>query len=133
MLDDKMVRLRLRREQQNQPIWAFVGKVLAFTGDWLEVRGKGILVFKRDTYPPERRTLKSTGMVHEPWGEDSFKAGQIDEEARTMVFPREIIANIRLLPDDFDLEAIALRLNGRRIDMVVSGGPDSALGEVTED
>ena len=129
MLEGKIVRLRFRKDQPTQPIWVFIGKVIDFTNDWL----KGILVFQRDTYPTERRTLRGNAMVTQQWSEDEIKVGNIDEEKCTLVFPRDAIANIRLLPDDFDLDNIQLRLEGRRIEVVVNNGPNAAVGELSGD
>jgi hypothetical protein len=104
MIEGKIVRVRFKKDQPSQPLWVFVGKVVTFSDDWLSVIGKGILVFHRDTYPPERRTLKGDTMIAEQWSEREMKAGNIDEENRTLLFPRNVISNIRILPDEFDLD-----------------------------
>ena len=72
-------------------------------------------------------------MTEESWTESEVKAGSIDEERRILVFPREAIANIRILPDDFDMEHIRLQIKGHRIDIAVKGGPSTAVGEMFED
>ena len=133
MLENKMVRLRFRKDLPSQPIWVFIGKVVHFSQSWVGVEGKGILVYRRDTYASERRTLKGNTMVEEPWTEISFKLGAIDEEVRTMVFPRDAIANIRVLPDGFNLDSIRLRMKGRRIDVVVDNGPSTSIGEMMDE
>ena len=88
---------------------------MRFSDDWVAVDGKGILLFKRDTIPTERRTLKaSSAMIEEPLTQGEVRAGTIDEERRTLMFPREVIANIRVLPDDFNLDDIRIEVKGRR-------------------
>lgn len=57
----------------------------------------------------------------------------IDEEVRTLVFPRESIFSIRILPDDFDLENIQIVVHNRRLDLVVDGGPDFSIDTWLED
>lgn len=134
MLQHKMVRIRFRKDSPTQPIWAFVGKVIRFSSHWLAVDGKGIMIFRRDTTPPEHRTLKvSSSIVTEPLHEGEWKAGEVDQERRIMIFPREVISNIRVLPDDFDLNDIRIVVQGKRIDLAVTGGPSTSLCEISED
>ena len=127
MLDGKMVRIRFRKDQPEQPLWVFVGKILHFSADWFSVLGKGVLIFRRETLPEERRTFKGQHMVSEPARKGGMVPVQVDEEARTLVFPREVVANIRLLPDDFDLDSIEVKQEGHNIELVVNGAPDSSL------
>ena len=58
---------------------------------------------------------------------------EVDEEVRTLFFPRDNILSVRVLPDDLNLDDIQVRFVGKRIDLVVPGAEDSALDELYDD
>ncbi len=107
MIKGKIVKIRFRRYYADQRLWVFVGRVLDFTGDWLTVEGKGIIVVKGD--------------VHSPIA---------DEQTRTIMIPRDNIAHIRILPDDFDLDHLQFEVKGVRHFIKVQGAPDTSIGEL---
>ena len=110
MLKGRKVRIRLKRHFVEQKLWVFIGEVLEFTENWVMVNGKGILFLKGDVEPFD-----------------------IDEQPRVLVIPRENVAHIRVLPDDFDISDIRVEYLGRRVCVVVEGAPHTSIGERAED
>jgi hypothetical protein len=55
---------------------------------------------------------------------------EIDEQIRTLLIPRDNIAHIRILPDDFDIENIEIEERGIRYFIRVKGGPHTSIGEI---
>jgi len=112
MIKGKMVKARFKRYFSGQCLWVFVGKVLEYSENWVQIEGKG-LVFNL--------------------GQVSLKSPiEIDNEIRILIIPRENIAHIRVLPDNFDLTSIETERKGFRYYISVKDGPDASLGEVGE-
>ncbi|MCM8757342.1 MAG: hypothetical protein NC823_02550 [Candidatus Omnitrophica bacterium] len=107
MLKGKMVKIRFRRYYAEQRLWVFIGKVLDFTGDWITVEGKGIIVVKGD--------------VHSPIA---------DEKPRILMIPRDNIAHVRVLPDNFDINRLEFYTRGVRHFIRVPGAPETSIGEI---
>ena len=101
-----MVRICTKRLFHEQRPWVFVGRVEDMTEHWVCIRGKGIVIVRGKTEPVE-----------------------IDEELRPLALPRDNIANIRLLPDDFDLDNIKTYFDGNRAAMWVDNAPDTWISE----
>jgi hypothetical protein len=109
MIVGKMVRVRLRRDFFEQRLWVFVGKALEFTENWIMIEGKGLTVWKRAQLEVE-----------------------VENEPRIVVIPRDNVAIIRVLPDDFDMKNIRTVNKGHKLCLVVDGGPDATIAEVGE-
>lgn len=109
MLEGKIVRVRLRRNVAEQRVWVYVGEVTAFTENWVMIKGKSLSVLKRAQVEVE-----------------------IEEEPRGIVIPRDNIAVIRLLPDDFDMENIQWVRLGHKVCLLVHGTPDATIADITE-
>ena len=106
MLKGKKVRIRLKRYFAEQKQSVFVGTVLNSTENWITINGKGIVFLKGRTHPLD-----------------------IDKESRVLMIPRESIANVRLLPDNFNMTKIVTERQGLRIFIKVKDAPDAAIGE----
>ena len=104
-----IVKIRFKRYFSSQKLWIFVGKVVGLTENWVEVDGKGILF--------------TTGQL------DPL---DIDKELRVLAVPRENIAHIRVLPNNFNLEKIETYKTKFRWYIKVDGGADASLGEMGE-
>jgi len=109
MIVGKMVRLRLRRDFFEQRLWVFVGKVLGFTESWIMIEGKGLTVLQRGQLDVD-----------------------VENELRTVLIPRDNVAIIRVLPDDFDMTCIRTINKGHKLCLVVDGGPDATIAEMGE-
>jgi len=109
MIVGKMVRVRLRRDFFEQRLWVFVGKVIKFTEGWVTIEGKGLTVLKRAQLEVD-----------------------VEDEPRVVVIPRDNIAIIRVLPDDFDMMNIRTVNKGHKLCLVVDGGPDATIVEMGE-
>ncbi len=109
MIVGKIVRVRLRRDFFEQRLWVFVGRVTGFTENWVVIEGKGLTVLKRAQLDVE-----------------------VENELRTVVIPRDNIAIIRVLPDDFDMDHIRTVNKGHKLCLVVDGGPDATIAEMGE-
>jgi len=108
----KVVKIRFKRYFSGQFLWIFIGKVLEFSDNWLKVEGKGIVF------------AAGQAMLKTPI--------EVDSETRTLVVPRENIAHVRLLPDNFDLTDMKTERRGLRYYIIVNDGPDASLGEIGE-
>jgi len=106
MIAGKMVKIRFKRYFAEQRQWIFLGKVLKFTDNWVTVEGKGIVIFKGRPNPVD-----------------------VDRDRRVLLIPREHIAHIRMLPDDFDVGKINTKISKFRMYVKVEGGPDTSIGE----
>ncbi len=106
MLKGKFVKIRFRRYFADQKLWVFIGKVRELTECWIAVEGKGLVVFKGRPDPVD-----------------------IDKEPRVLVIPRDNIAHIRVLPDDFDMTNIRIKSKQLRTYVVVDNGPDTSISE----
>ena len=106
MLKGKVVKIRFKRNFADQKLWVFIGKVLEFSNYWISVEGRGLVIFKGRQQPVD-----------------------IDDEPRLLVIPRETIAHIRVLPDDFDYRNIQTKSKGFRLYVDIPGGPDTSISE----
>jgi hypothetical protein len=101
-----MIRIRLKRYFAEQKLWVFIGKVLELSENWVTIEGKGIVLFKGRPQPAE-----------------------VDRETRLLIGPRDNIAQIRILPDDFDLSDIKVEMEGLKVLVKVDGAPNTCIGE----
>ena len=113
MLKGKMVRIRTRRSFPEQKLWVFLGKVIAMSENWIGIEGKGLIVMR--------------GYLR---GQSS--PVEMDKEVRPLFIPRDNIANIRILPDEFDLDGIEFCSEGAKLGIRVQGAPDTWIGEIGE-
>jgi len=104
-----IVKIRTKRYFDRQPLWIIVGKVLDFSENWVKIDGKGIGFFHAKADPVD-----------------------IDKETRVLLLPRENIAHIRILPDDYDITDIKVERVGFRYYLKIKGADDASLGEVAE-
>lgn len=81
--------------------------MLEFKENWIKVEGKGIIVVYGQVNPVD-----------------------IDDEPRVMLIPRDNIALIRLLPDDFDVNKIEIERKNNRYFIKVKNAPSASLGEL---
>ena len=100
------VKVRFKRYFPEQKLWVFVGQVHQVTEHWIEVEGKSIVFDTGKTNPID-----------------------IDEEPRTLVCPRENIAHVRILPEDYDIQKIETYRKNARWYFKVEGGADACLAE----
>ncbi|MCM8818439.1 MAG: hypothetical protein NC915_03050 [Candidatus Omnitrophica bacterium] len=107
MIEGKIVKIRFKKFFLEQKLWVFIGKVLKFTENWIMVDGKGIVVIKGKLTPVD-----------------------IDKEKRIILIPRDSIAHIRVLPDNFDLEKIEVIEKDLRLFVKVKDGPDTSISEI---
>lgn len=133
MLKGKMVRIRFRKEYPEQPSWVFFGKVLQFSENWIGVDGKGLLIFKRQAVTPVTTSVKNLKIIKEEAIVSQAPPVELDAESRYLLLRAEHITNIRMLPDDFNLDSLQIKVSGRRISVVVHGGPDTSIDEIMED
>lgn len=106
MIKGKMVRVRLRRDFFEQRLWVFVGQVVEFTESWVMIEGKGLTVLQRTQLDVD-----------------------VEPELRVVLIPRDNIAVIRVLPDDFDMDNIRTVMKGHKLCLVVDDGPDATIAE----
>lgn len=109
MIKGKIVRVRLRRDFFEQRLWVFVGRVVDFSEHWVMIEGKGLTVLRRALLDVD-----------------------IEPEVRTVLIPRDNIAIIRVLPDDFDMHNIRTVNKGHKLCLVVDNGPDATIAELGE-
>ncbi|MCM8830025.1 MAG: hypothetical protein NC824_03400 [Candidatus Omnitrophica bacterium] len=107
MIEGKIVKVRFKKYFSEQKGWVFIGKVLKFTENWIMLDGKGIIVIKGSVHPAD-----------------------VDAEKRVLLIPRENIAHIRILPDNFDIDNIKIETRGTRIFAAVKDGPDTSISEI---
>ena len=105
-LRGKMVKIRYRRYFQEQKTWVFLGRILSYDRGCFVVEGKGVIIHLAAV----ERVL-------------------IDEEPRVLIIPRDNIAHIRVLPDEFDIGKIEVVEKGMRLFARVPGAPDTSIGE----
>lgn len=108
MIKDRIVRLKLRKGAQPHP-WSFVGRVTAFNDNWIVMEARGIMLSRAQQ-----------------------QGADIDAKPSAMMFPRESIESIRVLPDNFDLANIKLTTEGQKLMLVVDGAANAFLGELGE-
>ena len=107
MIVGKIVKVRFKKYFEEQRLWILIGKVLQFSEHWIMMEGRGIIVSKGKISPVD-----------------------IDEASRILLIPRENIAHIRVLPDDFDVSKLEVESTGVRYFLKVKGGPHSSIGEL---
>lgn len=54
---------------------------------------------------------------------------EIEDELRVVVIPRDNIAIIRVLPNNFDITNIRTVTKGHKLCLVVDGAPDATIAE----
>ncbi len=109
MIKDRMVRVKVKKYFKEQRPMCYVGKVTAFSENWVVLDAKGIMLSR----------LQTNGV-------------QIDTKSNAVMIPRESIDNIRVLPDNYDLNKIQVTTEGQQLRLVVDGPRDVFLGELGE-
>jgi len=109
MIKDRFVRIKMVKRHPNQRPMSYVGKVTAFSENWVVVDGKGIMLSR-----------------HDPLGV------QIDKVSSAMMIPRESIESIRVLPDNFNMAKLNVTTNGQQLVLLVDGQRDAFIGELGE-
>lgn len=129
MLQGKMVRIRMRRNFQQQRLWVYVGRVEQADANLLLLNCKSLLIQAQEDIREHR-----AGTTMNVRGEMSGRSLPIyiDKEVRPIAVPYDAIANIRILPDDFDLNHIDVKAVEGRYGMTVAGAPDTWIGEMGE-
>jgi len=109
MIKDRMVRIKLKKQFHEQRSFCYVGKVTAFSENWVVADVRGIMMSR--TQP---------------------NGVQIDEHSSAMMFSRESIDSIRVLPDQYDMKDIQISTEGTQLRLAVKGAMDAYLGEMGE-
>ncbi len=109
MIKDRMVRIRLKKHYKEQKPFSYVGKVTAWTENWVAIEGKGIMLSRQS----------STGV-------------QIDEDIRVILIPREAIETIQLLPDSLNINNLRTTTSGQQVVLIIDEKRNSFLGEIGE-
>lgn len=109
MIKDRMVRIRLKKHYKEQKPFSYVGKVTAWTENWVAIEGKGIMLSRQS----------STGV-------------QIDEDIRIILIPREAIETIQLLPDSLNINNLRTTTSGQQVVLIIDEKRNSFLGEIGE-
>ena len=106
-LTGRMVKIRFKKYFPEQRLWTFLGKVIETTENWIQAEGKGVIIYH-----------------------DTAQKAIIDEETRVVIIPRDNIAHIRVLPDNFDLNKLEIVTRGMRDFIKVVNGPDTSISEL---
>ncbi len=101
-----MVLVKLKQYYHGQKPSFFIGKILEASEGWVTIHGKGILF--------------DTG---------KSKPVSTHDEARTIIYPKENIAHIRILPDHFDIALLDVYLDKNNWYLRISDAPDACLAE----
>ncbi len=109
MIKDRFARVKLIKRHPNQRPISYVGKVTAFSENWIVMEAKCIMLNRHE----------QTGV-------------QIDKLPSAMMIPRENIESIRVLPDNFNMERLTVTTNGQQLVLHVDGQRDAFLGELGE-
>jgi len=109
MIKDRIVRIKIKKYFREQRPISYVGKVTAFSENWVVMEARGIMLSRQ----------QSSGV-------------QADEKVGVVMVPRESIDNIRLLPDNFDVNNLQFTTSGQQIVLVIDGKRDIFLGELGE-
>lgn len=82
----------------------------------------------------ESRNLQKTGFLSRirVLYSQRAKPVQIDEQMRSIILPRDNIANIRVLPDGFDMNNITVITEGNTLGINVDDAPTAWIGEFGE-
>jgi hypothetical protein len=106
MEQGNFVTVRFKRHFAEQKLWVFIGQINQLTEHWIEIEGKAIVFNTGQTNPID-----------------------IDKEPRTLVCPRENIAHVRILPNNFDIREIQTYRKNARWYIRVEDAADASLGE----
>jgi len=128
MLTGKMVRVRMRRSFQQQRTWVYIGRVERTDGRLMLINCKSLLIQGHEEMREHR--VGSMNVRGEMSGRTL--PIYIDSDLRLIAVPYDNIANIRVLPDDFDLDHIEVKAVEGRYGMTVPGAPDTWIGEMGE-
>ncbi len=109
MIKDRIVRVKLKKYFKEQKPMCYVGKVTAFSENWVVMDAKGLMLSR----------LQQNGV-------------QIDAKSNPVMIPRESIDSIRVLPDNFDINKMDVTTEGQQLRLVVDGPRDVFLGELGE-
>lgn len=109
MIKDRMVRVKVKKYFKEQRPMCYVGKVTAFSENWVVLDAKGVMLSR----------LQANGV-------------QVDTKSSPVMIPRESIDNIRVLPDNFDMGKIQVTTEGQQLRLVIDGSRDVLLGELGE-
>jgi hypothetical protein len=109
MIKDRIVRVKMRKYFREQRPFCYVGKVTGFSEAWIIMEAYGIMISRM-----------------QPNG------AQIDEKPGAVMIPRESVDNIRVLPDNFDLNNLKISTTGQQLVLVVDGKRDIFIGEMGE-
>jgi len=109
MIKDRIVRIRLRKYYKEQKPFSYVGKVTAWSENWVAIEGKGIMLSRQS----------STGV-------------QIDADIKLILIPRETIETIQILPDSFNINDIRTTTEGQQVVLVIDDKRNAFLGEIGE-
>ena len=107
MIDGKIVCLRTKRSFYEEKPWAYIGKVRQFSENWVAMDARGVYVFRGQTMSIE-----------------------VDKEPQGFLIPRENVASIRVLPDNFDRKSIQVDLTDSKLTVLVKGTSDCYIGDV---
>ena len=128
MLEGKMVRIRMRRGFEKQRTWIYVGRVEKTDGRLMLLTCRSLLIQGQEEMREHR--VGSMNVRGEMSGRSL--PIYIDEGLRPIAVPYDNIANIRVLPDNFDINNIELKAVEGRYGMTVPGAPDTWIGEMGE-
>ena len=99
------VKIRLKRNNSNQKMRVFVGKILDMNNDWLKVEGKFYTLAKGERIP------------------------RIDEKNRILGIPRDNISIIRVLPSDINLDDLQYTIKDNRLMISAGDGQPVSISE----
>ena len=103
-LEGAIVKIRFKKYFSEQRQWVLIGKVLEMGENWIMINGKGII-------------------------QNLERGYEIDAQARVMLVPRDNIAHIRILPENFNIRKITIVTRAGRDFAKVTDGPDTSIGE----
>lgn len=109
MLRDRIVRVKLKKQYQEQRPWSYIGKVTAQNDFWVGMEAVGVMVSRQQP-----------GAV------------QVDKRPTVVVIPRDNIETIVVLPDNFDWQNLKATTDGQQIQVIVDGKRDVFVGEMGE-
>ena len=109
MIKDRIVRIKLKRQYQEQRPMNYVGKVTHFNDNWVGLEAIGLMIARNQP-----------------------NHVQIDAHRSATVVPRDNIESIALLPDNFDIKNIRVTTEGQQIQIDVTGAPNIYIGELGE-
>lgn len=109
MLQNRIVRVKLKKSYQQQRPISYVGKCTAFSENWVGLEAVGLMVSRQ-----------------QPSGV------QFDKRPSLVVVPRDSIESVVVLPDNFDWQNMKATTEGQQICIVVDGKRDVFVGEMGE-